>query len=382
MLLLPLFLLVSASSIAADLAPAPEDVSILFPLPRSEQEVSKLLSPEDAGEFGTLLPKEILDSIPVLSGRVDLLQLRAVGVRLDPCFQEKIDSICRPQVRVVWQMLEAVDGGLVTTEDAAIHSFYELNQVELRTLIATLSRLRRDHGVVSASSDSLGVHKGLARTGLTSIYAEDMRKALRAALGESRISRVTFMVIRGRRNLWRFGGFDVTFSDNRLSQKSIHIAGIEKQATSSDTGNHFVQSIARLFGLQNTVVTPMPTKGEHAGFFLKRFFEVPDAEKLLQETRVLNRLENPTLHTPDTTDCVSCHVTDSTRRFLSKNKGTQVISKLDEFINPITLSEEISPSNMSITSNFRAFGYFGSEPSISQRALNETFAVLQALKDY
>src|SRR6185436_20001973 len=62
--------------------------------------------------------------------------LRAVGVRLDPCFAnlgDVADADCENQLRITFQPLTFEDGHVVTG-DEAVHAFYSVTREELAKL--------------------------------------------------------------------------------------------------------------------------------------------------------------------------------------------------------------------------------------------------------
>jgi hypothetical protein len=90
--------------------------------------------------------------------------------------------------------------------------------------------------------------------------------------------------------------------------------------------------------------------------------------------------ENPQKHNPGTLDCVSCHVANSATQWGEVNfpqwdwnadfqapryRGAGNLSNITR--GPLR------------TNQLRAFGYFQSQPAISQRVINETAAALQIL---
>src|SRR5687767_9377802 len=103
--LLALLLLVAPPASAAVTL---QDVALLLPLPTSLAEGdSQGIRPTDRAGTRELLPAADFARVPTLllgmSAEAVHASLRAVGVRLDPCFTSRIGDPCRPQIRVVWQ---------------------------------------------------------------------------------------------------------------------------------------------------------------------------------------------------------------------------------------------------------------------------------------
>jgi hypothetical protein len=94
----------------------------------------------------------------------------------------------------------------------------------------------------------------------------------------------------------------------------------------------------------------------------------------------LTQVENPELESPDTADCVSCHVANFIRGYVDENYPPSVA--------PETTYSELAAATRVVgeaetdVSNLRAFGYFATGPSsvspaVSQRTANETHRVLE-----
>ncbi len=58
-------------------------------------------------------------------------KLRVVGIRVDPCFPLMPPATgCQAQVRMVWQPIETDGNGQTRFIDAAVHTFYNLSDLE------------------------------------------------------------------------------------------------------------------------------------------------------------------------------------------------------------------------------------------------------------
>jgi hypothetical protein len=97
----------------------------------------------------------------------------------------------------------------------------------------------------------------------------------------------------------------------------------------------------------------------------------------------LTQVENPELESPDTADCVSCHVANFIRGYLDENYPTSAAPETT--YSGVAAATRVVGEAETNVSNLRAFGYFTTGPSsvspaISQRTANETHRVLELLE--
>lgn len=93
------------------------------------------------------------------------------------------------------------------------------------------------------------------------------------------------------------------------------------------------------------------------------------------------RIENPTKHSVNTIDCVSCHIATTARVPVESavSDGKEVVSS-DRYLNP--------RHNLTRNPNFRTgtllvhnFGYINTEPIVSQRTINESALAADLMND-
>ena len=135
-------LLSNSKSQAAELGLT--DVSILMPLPKGES-FDHLFRPGSLGKFGEFLPQNIFSQLPRLNLVEDNValypQLRALGIRLDPCFPAASPQAgCQAQIRLVWQPLYQKES-IMVAEDVSVHVFYNLTKVELTDIVSQIKAL-------------------------------------------------------------------------------------------------------------------------------------------------------------------------------------------------------------------------------------------------
>lgn len=345
-----------------------DDVSFLFPLEVPHAQRLELLGTTSKGARGVLLPRGLYDALPVLdviSPNEDLYSLfRVVSARVDPCFPGlgvAREADCKNQVRLVLQpVLPKPESGL-TTMDVAMHVFYTLTREELSRLLGELVALREASGV-SAYGGSPRIHP-LLGADLPSPAAKSLRETLLAYAGASTLTRVTFMGLDQVGLAWRFGGFDVR--EGKLVPFTIPTAETEVQSF----GNRDLEG--KVFDAPAAFpVTASMSK--LSLFFDRKRLEAASPGDLTSALETLYRLESPKAHSPDTVDCVSCHVAQAAETYAASVRPL-VGAEAERYRSP---KGELSESAPYATNQLRAFGYFGDRPSVSARVVNETAEVV------
>ncbi len=345
------------------------DVSFLYPLPTERAERTALLGLDAAGRRGALLPHALYLGLPPLdtlasNEELYLLQ-RVVGVRLDPCFPApSAPGGCLQTLRVVVQPVVPADGASLTTTDLALHLFYRLDGDELPGLLQDLAVERRTAGI--AREDDLpngGAHPLLVREGISGPFAGRLRGWILDHAGADRLFRVTFM---GREHVgltWRFGAFSV--EDKQLTPLKVPLLSVTEQTfTNHDfAGETFVNA--------GTLPVSPSTADVKLLFDPSRFRAAPEAERNVAIDNAF-RVENPDFETPESIDCATCHAVAPALHLAQMSTGASVSDRAYRRPNGTT------PTGATVTktNELRAFGYFGARPSISQRAVNETAAVV------
>jgi hypothetical protein len=340
------------------------DVSILFPLPASGQ-LDTLLSPKSAGAQGELLPFSIFEHAPELTLYADragqYAALRVVSARVDPCFPSLVNAPnpnCRFQVRLVLQPVFD-DAGVVSAEDAAVHVFYDLPAGDFIYLLADLLKVK----------SSLDLHAPLGVRPAEEIAG--VQGALLAHIGASRISRMTFMQLSGKRNVWNFGGFD--FQGETATPIGILNSEVMEQ---SFTNNPLSDPLAFVGGvtpaLQDAPEDLSPLYDSAAAS------QKPQAELWSLYESAL-RIENPNSHTPESVDCVSCHTAQPSRLWLERNNVAFATDASPErFTSAFSLTVDPIADTTSV---LHAFGWLDTRPAITARVANESAAVAAYLND-
>ena len=357
----------------------PNDISILLPLPRLNEQ-SMLLGTKAAGAEGELLPKQVFDRLPSLvepfpaPDAIYQLYLKIIAIRLDPCFSEGNGTPCRKQLRLIWQPV-LTSGGSSTTADAAVHTFYEFDDAKWSQLMMAWGEL-----VTGQEQDVLQVHPRLKAEGYAGPYWKKLRAVLLRFCGARTLVRSTAMALNGG-IFWTFIGVD--WVNGQAKTIPIPRIGRNAQAFLFSRGN----DLADLSDLSqfNAVIQPSPPQEDlllelisGSLSFKQRRSEV-DAKQVMQRAFAF---ENPRLSHPGNVDCASCHVAQTVRAWGQKNFPHWDWQR--EFQTFRFASSTGNLENRSVnplrTNRLRAFGYFDADPVISQRVINETALILEKLK--
>ena len=125
-----------------------EDLSILFPLNivempnQSSQSIyKKLISMNQKGGKGKLVSKKLMKELPNTNNEFRFENLKVVGVRLDPCFQEDTQSACQYQVRLIAQHISLFNGEM-KLHFGANHFFYDISKNLILKLLNNVLHLK------------------------------------------------------------------------------------------------------------------------------------------------------------------------------------------------------------------------------------------------
>lgn len=346
------------------------DVSWLLPLPGPAQR-NALLGLDAAGARGALLPRSLYDALPELMPDVtqDALhdELRVIGVRVDPCFPADAQSAgCIKQVRLVAQPV--FFSPLASTRDATIHLFYDLSDADWADVVATLRELKALSGDATRGVP-LDVHPVVKREGLSGAYATKVHALVTRLCGAQNLSRVAFMRLLQEDVAWRFGAFNV-------------VSGAYVADPIPRLSNALTEQGVQEFG--NTAFRSGELQPEAIGDQLSTLLS--ESEMRLTDERTLQRavtsalqLEHPARLNPKTADCGSCHVVSRALTNAKRQRQLDVSGHADFFsFNPrfnLARVDAVGDDPRAL----RAFGYFGTLSALSQRTINESAEVAEAL---
>ncbi len=326
------------------------DVSPIWPLPEADvpSQESFLRATDDAGH-GKLLSRELFDSLQALT-RTDepdalYANLVVTGARLDPCFLDGPgDPPCQPQIRVVLQaVLPPLDdaGAELEARDASIHLFLATDdEDEVDQLAAELARARDDAGIDGAVP--LDVHPMLADdAGRTRI-----KELLLPHLGDERLSRVTSLGVHASNEAWTFSGglsAGVDFEEHLLSDGGD--GPIHASVTPALVGDDDITL------LLDDATAQAATVQERQGAY--------DAAA---------RIEQPALHNPGTTSCVSCHMAAVVR--VSAEARETLVPSPDAYTSD--RHDLTSPSTFTDTQLVHILGYRFRTLAVAPRVIHES----------
>ncbi len=335
------------------------DVSVLWPLPTSVNQIDLLLSPTSSGAKGELLPAAIFQKMPQLSPAVyEREKVRVVALRIDPCFRFGTSTECSNQLRLVMQPIDTTQGKVIP-QDAAVHAFYSLTREQLKTLAAAIAGHSRE------PTRALDVHPTLANEGLDGTFATRLRALVGEYAGASNLVRATFMQrTNSRQGTWVFGGFEI--SGNNTTDITIETMGVKTQEFTT-VG----------FTIQGTATPELKAADNPSLFFNETAVTAAGSDKAQAAYDGVLRVLNPAKHTPETIDCVSCHTATSSKAIGEKLRGFSAANNPNVYKSTFDLAVT---TNTSGPDKLRAFGYFDTQPMVSARVANESAAVLNYLQ--
>lgn len=351
------------------------DVTILYPLPPASDINLLVWGNTLSNSYGRLVPQAVFNQITVpldprpfsrtrTTGTPAWNELRLVAVRLDPCFGsrgEVADSACPNQVRLVFQGVHGV-GATAAGEDGAVHALYELPRAELLALSRDIVRLSDQQG--SYTPGPLGVHPILARQGVWGGFGQGLKTLLRRYVGEDRLVRMTFFAREDtQQSAWVFGGFE---------RKAGSFARLQIPTTTTSE-QALLGGFPNAGELSGSVPTPSSSGDDIRVLLNSAAANLADDTARRSAFAAALRIENPTRHTPDTIDCVSCHAAMAARSLGESKYGLTALGHPDSFVSSRDL--RFTPPAEPSLENLHATSYLGAELGISQRTANETAAV-------
>ncbi len=355
------------------------DVSVLLPLPKTSALKSQLMSTKSSGAKGPLVHAELIAQLPRLVASLEKAavydnDLRVVGVRFDPCFDEGTGPVrCRRQIRMSWQPIVKVSGNF-TSIDATLHTFYEFDERSWDLVIEKYRSLLKSNPVRVMSS-ALQINPRVLATGLEGAYYQTFRKFLLENCGRENLVRATVMTRETSVNEWRFLGYEV--SGNTFTPIKIANIGttVQKVTTIAPRGNPEVYELRAT--VNPNVFTPAETQIYSDSSLALR--NLPEAAfKNFAEAQLI--FENPGRSNPGTVDCATCHIGSPATQFARLNFSTWDWKSL---VVQSGWSTTRNTKNLSLPflkpRRMRAFGFFNSDPLFSQRTINESAVAADAL---
>ncbi len=364
------------------------DVSILYPLPLAGAS-KEFVRPTEAGNHGALLPRAVFDAA-FPGGSVDRVdsdppsgypQLGVVSLRLDPCSARGAPPVapgaphaCRSEVRVVFQPLYDKAAGAeddpaagAAATDGGLHVTYDVSDAELVVMMKQILTLKKDNGDLALQE--LAPHPILTGQGLGGPFARGLRAILLEHLGDTRIGRVTFFDhnFDPDSDGWTFGilersGGTLTAGTIPLTQSpTTTVAGTSVKGPMAESSAFLFSPVSQPDSVDPLVDSDRPAAG------------APGASSLQATLDAALKVQNPRLHTSESTDCANCHLAEGARRLGEDVYGLSGTG----FTHPRSLARR--DERASVT-NLHAFGYLHRQVAIMQRTANESVIVADQME--
>jgi hypothetical protein len=364
------------------------DVSVLFPLPTTQADINNLLVPSASGAKGVLVPADLYNNVMTTAlanisgqGFPAYADLRLVAMRIDPCFASLAPDPhgvgCAAQIRLVFQAIDWNSSG-AWASDSGLHAFYSLTRGEFLALARALVGLRRANGNGDATGP-LAPNPIMTSQGLSGPMAQGVEALILQYAGQQNLERVAQLIsIDNEAGLiWTMSVFDVGPGASDATPRPIPTLG--------DGGDVTAEGLsAEIFGtFADSEPTTSPDDfsvldGTDAGSL-----PLAVAQKAFDG---LVRIENPKDNSANTIDCGSCHLAMATAVGVAKP-----VFGFDDRTSPLAFQPDgisVNAADMTPTydptlgpSSIHVFSYLGQLPSIDQRVVNETAAVVEYLNN-
>lgn len=348
------------------------DVSILYPLPAAGA-AGSFLRASEGGSLGPLLPRAAFEKVlgrrsldfEMAAGYDDLA---LVGLRLDPCSSRNTQGRgCTPEIRAVFQGISKKADGTTVAADGGVHVAYDISDRELGEALLEILAAKYANGDTGAQE--LGPHPILVAQGLEGSFATRLRAIVLRHLGEARIGRVTAF----DHNMdpdsdgWTFGVIDrvkgayVEGTIPGVSSRGQTVFGSSAHVELADSSAGTFNGPSSVDPVADLVAGDRPAPGSPGASALGAVFEAAI------------RLENPKLHSAESTDCANCHLAEGAHRIGASIYGLTTTKAFANGRSTARRDERTSVTNL------HAFGYLGRQVSISQRTANESALVAEQL---
>lgn len=401
------------------------DITILFPIPQSSDDVDEVISLAQLAEFGAIseedfesilnvalsnsAPSEVSIRFPELA--TDIQSWKVAGIRIDPSAPgSSPDTIAEfgsyPQIRLVVQPVSED----ATVHDFTLHLIYDFltgrqpagpanvpkgipNSTKFSDILSDLLELKAFCRSQGFSTDlPLDVHP-CARSSVAGEFGNQVEQFLATHLRREHLNSGAAMGLpHPAPGPWVFLSFkrdenDAPFAVFASPGVSPLTSPVPVQMLSfvhGATKVHPQPSTTNLLPANGSLVTPVAERRgvSTAPLFLSRVeldksvvvgVDANQQDILTDITfgDIADIVANPAKSHFFNTDCVSCH-SESTRRSrlsVPKSAHAYVIPEGIQDVNPSVL-----PSSQW---NVRNFGWFGSKNTISQRTANETAEALE-----
>ena len=354
----------------------------MLPLPKQIGS-DHLLRVTDTGDQGLLLDPAFYERLPRLTGENTSSEirdsLRALAVRIDPCFPADPPQVCLKQLRIVWQILRPNARGETETVDAALHSFYTLNDVQFNSLLTDLTIWKEN---LSSEGLPLQIHPAWAKDLDNSPALFAFQNIVKKYAGTKTLTRVTVMSVRNLGQTWGFVGADILNGKTNVMKIPRINANSQIFINQALRSNYFLGQITPMPGSINPPKTDLISDTINNIITDSNTLRTEHEDTLRDELKSIYHIENPKIFNPNTMDCVSCHAANSARTWTFQHRQdldlNEIFKKYGYENLGFNLTNISAPSEAN-TFIIRAFGYFLNKPALSQRVINESAEVAQTL---
>lgn len=388
------------------------DISYLWPVPKSADDVANLLNAATEIDGGAILSDEQFQQIistaekvaadsssgmpktiifPNVTASDKKLKSRetwkVVGFRVDPSAPSTDPGVIKkfgsiPQIRLILQPITVSAKGDIEVYDFSLHlpfsyahmdgSIFAPDKKKFSAIVFDLIELKK-YLLQSSSPVStdgpLQTHPGLTQN--IKGFNDKVSSFLHKNLAQGNLNLISFMGLAPRPEPWVF--FPMTLGiNNQPKAQMLFVLDSKRPASPPINGKN--TNVDGSIG-----VTTAPLFLRDAGSKLNEPAINGHASPLNSD--IPDIIANPTLSNVLNTDCVSCH-SETTRRFalniVSGKKYAYSAPKIESLVLPVLLPKSIW--------NLRNFGWFSespidtSSPFISIRAANETYDALEYIK--
>ncbi|MBO9666852.1 MAG: hypothetical protein J7501_08565, partial [Bdellovibrio sp.] len=184
--------------------------------------------------------------------------------------------------------------------------------------------------------------------------------------------------LRGGGAMWLFGAFDY---------KNGELTSITLPRLGKNTAQSFVNVVTSGELFSGGGITGSRATGEDTIQNLvaeSQRLRTKNEDLIRTEVKAAYRIENPKVFNPENMDCVSCHVAQTARLWVDRKRtdiNTQDIAAQFGYQNSAYNLSNVSDEPWH-TQQLRALGYHAKKISISQRTINESAEVADAINRY
>jgi hypothetical protein len=370
-----------------------DDVSFLYPLPTQLSDKDKLLQFDSAGAQGQLLPRAYFDQVlgagdggnsdaidETLTADAIYSGMRVISARVDPAFPTDTMNppTLRQQIRLVAQIVEEQDGGVIGTRDGTLHLFYNMSQAQFAEITEGLGKLKQIAGD-DTKGKPLDVHPTMKQQGLDGTYAAALSKLITDHCGEQNLFRVAFMVAKQDGKSWKFGAYlnkSGTMQEDVIPRTGASQTDLKKEQTQTENGTE---------DNRNTSFDPVAVDSNNQPddlptLLVNQDLQLADDMTVSRAVTEALHIENPDKETPQTIDCASCHAAS---RALTTAKTELQLNMTQYATDAYAAPSRFNTARVDGVGQNpfaqRAFGYFGNLTAFSQRTINESAAIADKL---